>query len=186
MSLWLLASQRLQGCRGQEGTFPGTRRPQWIYHPEDGLTSTLPLSLCLDWILCLQTRVSEVAQREPERANVQRFSVPFWQMSAIPRCLDLLRWRAPATWSWGSESRRNKELIFAPHCTVDSLQLPIITMQSYSAFQLNPSRHQATSASWKFWCLPKVLDGFFATQDLGTNPVKVRLLSVSSSPWPFC
>lgn len=44
----------------------------------------------------------------PETADVQGFTMPLWQMSAIPSCLALLRWRALAAWSRGSQSQKRQ------------------------------------------------------------------------------
>lgn len=57
---------------------------------------------------CLHMWVSEVAQRKPEAVGVQRFSVLHWQMSALPSCLSLLRWRAASTRSRGSWSQKRQ------------------------------------------------------------------------------
>lgn len=79
---------------------------------------------------CLQIWVSEVAQRKPEELEFKgsQCSTGRCQLfpAAYPSSDEGLRLHGQGE----AGVRRGEELIFALHCTVESLQLPEITMQS--------------------------------------------------------
>lgn len=150
--------QRLQGCWGQEGILPGTRRPPVSLLPW-GWADFHTVSVSLPGLDSLP--LHESVRSGPERVDVQKFAVPLWQMSAIPSCLAFLRWRVPATWSRGSQSQKRQR---ANICTT-----------LYSWLFTASHNHYA-----KLFC-------FLAKSQQAPGPIcLMEILMPAQSTWWFC